>query len=88
MFIAIIAWNADGSLWLGGTLINGVWSWVGRATGPIILADWEQVQPDGSGNCLQIFDGNRADPTTLRQNYKWDDVPCRLTRSFACELIL
>ena len=86
--VLILAWKSNGLLWVAGKKSGGVWKWFGRATGQIILADWEQIQPDGSGDCMQIFNGNRASTNNVFENYKWDDTSCNAKKSFVCEKIL
>ena len=81
------AWRSNGWLWIAGKSVSGKWMWFGRATGEILVADWEQIQPDSSNGCLQVFDENRASPNRVWENYKWDDTSCGAQRKFVCEKV-
>ena len=82
----ILGWREHGWLWLAGKRTNGIWRWYGKTTGQILVADWEQVQPDGGDNfCLQVFDRRRANSRKVWENYRWDDTPCGKSQNFVCE---
>lgn len=87
-----LAWKNAGWLWIGGKKdVDGAWKWFrGTVRSPMHIADFEQVQPNGNGDCVQIFDQNRASTNPsgnshLRENWKMDDTSCGDLNNFVCE---
>jgi len=71
------------NIWVGGRDFNGRWQWDGNIRKDIVVADWEEDQPDnsrGSQDCLALFRKER--------NLKWDDGTCLYAAYYICERFL
>lgn len=55
------------------------WKWRGPQNDfPINSFDWNPGQPDNADqDCMKLFEA--------RDNYRWDDSTCAISREFLCE---
>jgi hypothetical protein len=63
-----------------GAMVDGQWTWI--TDGQTIAYDlWHPNQPDGSGNCLQVWAKVDRDPRI----FGFEDGICANKKSYICE---
>lgn len=76
----IIGWKDTSvdHVWIGGRLVNRVWTWYGIVSGQVIVDYWGYPDPNGERNTMGLCIVTWA-------QYYWGDNPCEYLRSYVCE---
>ncbi|KAL6466277.1 hypothetical protein MHYP_G00264100 [Metynnis hypsauchen] len=72
-FIMSLFSGQAGTVWLGGYYEPGLDQWRWSDFSEFDHTNWSQGEPNGSGNCLQIY-----------SNGRWDDFHCHVALNFVC----